>query len=539
MDGTPLAPATVTGGAASATISTLTAGSHAITATFTSGDPNFANSTATATTLAVQKNPVTALLSVTSASPVYNAANSAKVTVTASSGSPTGTVQFSVDGTASGSAISLSGGVATYALPVLTAGPHTIAANYSGDANFAATPAAGIAVTVTKAASTVTWATPASIVYGTALSATQLNATASVPGTFVYTPAVGVILNASAQPQTLSVTFTPTDAVDYTGGTRTTTITVTQATPAITWAAPASITYGTALSATQLNATAPVAGAFVYTPAAGTVLGATTQTLSTTFTPTDTTDYTVATKTTTLVVAKQGTNTVLAVSAATINPGQSITFTATVTSVTPPGTPTGSVTFMDGTNVLGTSNLLASGAATFSTINLLSGSHSITALYSGDANYTASSATSSATGIVVAPLDFSLSGSSTLSSLFVKAGTPAIFAFQVAPAFGSYPAPVTFSVSGLPSGHTATFSPASIPVNGGSVTVTLTIQTAGLSARNAIERHGSVIAFALLLLPISLARKFRRARPNLNRLFMLAILLLLAAAAGRRADGLR
>ena len=36
------------------------------------------------------------------------------------------------------------------------------------------------------------------ITYGTALSATQLNATRDVPGTFVYTPAAGTVLNAGA-----------------------------------------------------------------------------------------------------------------------------------------------------------------------------------------------------------------------------------------------------------------------------------------------------------------------------------------------------
>jgi hypothetical protein len=40
-----------------------------------------------------------------------------------------------------------------------------------------------------KANSTISWSTPADIVYGTALSATQLNATANVPGSFVYAPA--------------------------------------------------------------------------------------------------------------------------------------------------------------------------------------------------------------------------------------------------------------------------------------------------------------------------------------------------------------
>jgi len=61
------------------------------------------------------------------------------------------------------------------------------------------------------------------------------------------------------------------------------------------WATPAAITYGTVLSGAQLNAKASVPGALVYSPAAGTVPAAGTDTLTLTFTPTDTTDYTTAT----------------------------------------------------------------------------------------------------------------------------------------------------------------------------------------------------------------------------------------------------
>ena len=153
-----------------------------------------------------------------------------------------------------------------------------------------------------QATPTVTWATPASIPYGTALSATQLNATASVAGSFVYTPATGAVLSAGTQ--TLSVTFTPTDATNYATVTSTIQLVVTRVTPTITWAAPAAITYGTALGAMQLNATAGVAGTFVYTPAAGTVLSAGNQTLSTTFTPTDATDYATATASVSLTVTR-------------------------------------------------------------------------------------------------------------------------------------------------------------------------------------------------------------------------------------------
>ena len=129
----------------------------------------------------------------------------------------------------------------------------------------------GATINVLQATPVITWANPADITYGTALGSSQLDATANVPGTFVYSPAAGTVLKAG-KGQTLSVTFTPTDGTDYTTGTGTATINVLQATPVITWANPADITYGTALGSSQLDATANVPGTFVYSPAAGTVL---------------------------------------------------------------------------------------------------------------------------------------------------------------------------------------------------------------------------------------------------------------------------
>ena len=69
---------------------------------------------------------------------------------------------------------------------------------------------------------------------------------------------------------------------------------VYQAEPTITWAAPAAMTYGAALSAQQLNASAGVPGVFAYSPTAGTVLNAGTSTLTVVFTPQDTVDYSIA-----------------------------------------------------------------------------------------------------------------------------------------------------------------------------------------------------------------------------------------------------
>jgi uncharacterized delta-60 repeat protein len=175
------------------------------------------------------------------------------------------------------------------------------------------TPAGGATVgtpddlflTITQPASTppaptepvITWADPSAIIYGTPLSATQLDATANVPGTFSYSPALDTTLDAGNN-QALSVTFTPTDTTDYTTATAASEINVAQATPLITWADPAAIAQGTSLGAAQLDATANVPGTFSYSPPLGTVLQAgNDQKLSVNFTPTDTTDYTSATDT--------------------------------------------------------------------------------------------------------------------------------------------------------------------------------------------------------------------------------------------------
>jgi uncharacterized repeat protein (TIGR02543 family) len=131
---------------------------------------------------------------------------------------------------------------------------------------------------------TITWAVPISIQQGTALSATQLNAVASVPGTYTYSPAAAATL--AVGKHTLKVTFVPTDAKYET--IETTVEIEVLAKPTLTWANPASISEGTALAATQLNAVASVPGTYAYSPAAATVLSAGKQALKVTFTPTDT-----------------------------------------------------------------------------------------------------------------------------------------------------------------------------------------------------------------------------------------------------------
>ena len=160
---------------------------------------------------------------------------------------------------------------------------------------------ASVPLSITQATPTVTWPSPASMIYGSALGNGQLNAAATVAGTFIYSPGAGTVLAAGSQ--TLSATFTPADATDYKTVTVTTILSVTPAVPSITWANPAAISFGTALSATQLNASSSVAGTFVYSPALGTVLGAGTHTLTATFKPTLSADYLTSTSAVSLVVA--------------------------------------------------------------------------------------------------------------------------------------------------------------------------------------------------------------------------------------------
>ena len=101
---------------------------------------------------------------------------------------------------------------------------------------------------------TINWPDPADITYGTALSSTQLDATASavvngqtvnVPGTFVYTPEAGTMLSAG-DGQTPSVSFTPDDMMDYFAATGTTEINVDPATSSFSSLNAPTITYGDA-----------------------------------------------------------------------------------------------------------------------------------------------------------------------------------------------------------------------------------------------------------------------------------------------------
>jgi hypothetical protein len=164
----------------------------------------------------------------------------------------------------------------SYTTSALTQGTHPIQASYGGDPYFAGSSSQVLSQVVNHSAAvapTLTWATPASIAYGTPLSATQLNAAATdatgaaVPGVYTYVPAAGTILNAGAQ--TLSVTFTPTDLNTFVVATKTVILTVLQGTPGTTLA----ITSGGSSATTVAAGSVVTLTAMVRSGAAGVVPG--------------------------------------------------------------------------------------------------------------------------------------------------------------------------------------------------------------------------------------------------------------------------
>jgi hypothetical protein len=296
---TIIGTATLSGGVGVLATTALPAGSDNVTAIY-SGDSVYGSSTSSAVAIAIAK---------ANSATTYTPAASQIYAITASAAGILNATGTPVGGTFAYTAASGGNSIPVTGSTLLPAGTYSLTATYTpADATDYATSTQTFAgYIVSKATPVVSWATPSAITYGTQLTVSQLNATASAAGSFVYLPAAGAVLPVGNQP--LGVTFTPTDSADYTTASSSVTLKINQATPAITWAPPAPIAFGSALTAVQLDATASVPGTFVYNPGAGTSLAAGQNTLKVTFTPTDTVDYTVATGSVTLLVG-QGTPTI-------------------------------------------------------------------------------------------------------------------------------------------------------------------------------------------------------------------------------------
>ena len=342
LDGVPQAPAPVVGGTATFTLG-LSAGLHSITAAY-SGDTSFNASSATLTQTVNQDSTTTTLVSSVNPS-AFGQPVTFTGTVTPNapgSGFPGGTMTFSVDGVPQ-APVPVVAGTATFTVSGLGVGPHTIVAQYTGDSSFNPSTA----------------------------SLTQIVS----PGVTPSTTALSTSTNPSLSGQ--AVTFTAN--VSGAGGPPTGTVTFKD-------------------GATTLATVTLVGGNASFTTSSLSV-GA--HTIVASYSGDPTFNSSTATLSQNVLAGAQPTTTALA---STPNPSvhnQPVTFTATVSSGG--GTPTGTVTFLDAGQAIGTATL-AAGVATFTTSSLTIGTHSITASYAGANAFLASTSTALSQAVNV-PLD--------------------------------------------------------------------------------------------------------------------------------------
>ena len=233
-------------------------------------------------------------------------------------------------------------------------------------------------------------------------------------------------------------------------------------------------------------------------------------------------------------VSKPLTTTVLTQSTAAQILGTSVTFTATVASTFT--APTGTVSFFDGSTLLGTAPLSTTGAVAFSISTLTTGAHTITAAYSGDAV----SAASASAPLINTVHDFTNTamGTTTISGF---PGATAAYNFDLTPlGTSAFVENVTITITGLPVGTTYSFTPAMMRAGTGKNGSILNLKTsASLNASNHAPssplQNRSTIALGLLgLVGLGAARKRRHQLPRLVVLLLLCLgsLLPLAAVTG-------
>jgi autotransporter-associated beta strand protein len=395
-------PAVALDGTGQATLTPppLAAGAHTLTADY-SGSAWFAVSSGTlAGGHTVNQSPTTTALASSQNPAIYGQAVVFTATVAPvgpGAGVPTGTVTFTLDGTAQPPVTVDGTGQATFAPPPLAVGNHTLTADYSGDANFAASSGAlagGQNVNL-AASSTVVLSSLNPAVYGQSV---------------VFTATVAPVAPA---------TGTPTGVVTFTlDG-------VAQAPVALNGAGQAALNPGILNAGTHTLAAA-YSGDVHFAASNGALA------LDQVITP-------------------AGTATAVASSLNPSTYGQSVTFTATVTPVAPgAGVPVGSVTFTVDGVAQPAASLDGLGQATLNTTALGAGPHTVTANFGGSANFGASNGTLGGGQAV---------NQAATSTTVVTSGTPTVFgqtvAFTatvtaVAPGAGVPVGNVTFNFDGVP-----------------------------------------------------------------------------------------
>jgi hypothetical protein len=274
----------------------------------------------------------------------------------------------------------------------LTTGTCTETMSQGGNANYlAATPVIETTTVVPPIAPTVNFTgAPASAHYQDTFTVVATTNASSIP-TITATGACTIddtTLIVTMTSGTGTCTLTAKWAADnvYKAASAIQRTTAEKLTSIITWPTPDAITYGTPLGPLQQDATASVDGSFAYSPVAGKVLPAGSQTLKVTFTPTAVKDYTKGTATVELTVDPVGTTTTI--TSTTPNPstvGKTVTVVYTVQAVTNATKPTGNVTVNASTGETCTGGL-AGGNGSCKLTFTSAGPRTLTATYASNSN---------------------------------------------------------------------------------------------------------------------------------------------------------
>lgn len=426
VDGTTVTSSlALTGGSATYVFSSTTAGSHAVTATY-SGDSTYAASTGTLT-LTVVPAPVatTTTLSAATNTPAFGAGDAISIKVASASSSstttPTGTLTIAVDNTIVNPSAALTAGSAMYSFSSTIAGSHTITAIYSGDSTYAASTGT---LTVTVG--------PAPVATTTVLSAATT------------TPAFGAsdVITIKVASASSSSTATPT-------GTLMITIDGTTATSSLALSGGSATYAFSSTTAGSHTVAATYSGNSTYASSSGSV---------------------------TLTVASAPVATTTALSAATTAPASGasdvITIRVASASSSSTATPTGIVAIaVDGATV-NSSLTLSGGSATYAFSSTTAGPHTVAATYSGDFTYAPSNGSVTLT-VSSLPKSFTL----TATNATIPSGSTGTSTIIITPQNG-YTGTVGWSVSSSPSIANACFSLPNTSVSSSSaVNATLTIRT--------------------------------------------------------------
>jgi hypothetical protein len=398
-------------GIATWTTSTLTIGNHIITATYVP-TTDYAVSSASITQV-INGLPDTSQLGAAPNPALALAPVTLTAIVTAAGGSPTGSVNFLDGAQVIGTAPLNPAGVAVFQATFATSGVHTLTATYNGDATFATSTSAPFPETIQANA-----------------SSSALNVAPSPSGVFQpVTFIAGVSSPTAANPNGGTVTFSvggnPIGTATLQNGAATFT---TSAIDAGTW-----------------SATATYNGTGAYSPSTSGPIS--------------------------FVVVPESTTTTLK---ATPNPamvGTNVALSATVAA--PLGTVTGTVTFMDGANLLATVPVGAGGVATLNTSSLTLGMHNISATYSGGTDFLTGAPAMVQVDIIGFLGDFSISA--TPASASVYTGEAATFTVTVTPNSGF---DQTLALDALGSPSTAITKMSASSLANGTGTFTVTVQTA-------------------------------------------------------------